>query len=209
MTSKYHIPWLYRPAVFDTTLLNSYKIEVLKMIKEQVGSFDNLHSQFRLLGSTEHIKKNCPSLVEALTNLGLIDMFWTVGIIVVHKDWKFEIHVDTVNPARNSVGLNIPVMNCAGSDTVFYDVKEIQYERYPSNYLIGSEAACIAVPCSDEGAVEIDRCSANAPHWLNVAAPHKPICDHTNLRINSSIRFTHEIFDVINSPRFEAELVRK
>ena len=207
----YNIPeWTHRPANVDKTLLPTYQREILAFIKSKIGdkSILELPSQFRILGGRNEIIQNCPQTVEILKKIGLDHLLVTIGIIVVHPDWHYPIHIDSANPARQSFGLNIPILNCSGSYTAFYDVARIEYEKWPPEYLVGSEMAAGSIMCEEEGAVEIARCDANVPHWINVQKPHKPICDHNKLRINSSIRFESSINELLHSGYFEEHLVK-
>jgi len=201
--------WSHRPANIDKSLVPLYQKEMLKYLKVKAGITDflNLPSQFRLVGSCEDIKNHCPVAMSILKSLGIDHLLVTVGIIVVNSEYHYPIHIDSANPARQSIGLNIPVLNCADSYTAFYKVSRIEYEKWPPRYLVGSEMAAGSVMCAEEDAVEIARCDANVPHWINVQVPHKPICNHNKLRINSSFRFEHTINEIINSDYFEEKLV--
>lgn len=202
--------WTHKLANIDKNLIPKYQKEMLSYLKSQAGidDFLALPSQFRLVGGCEDIKTHCPTAIQILKNLGIDNLLVTVGIIVVNSEYHYPIHIDSANPARQSIGLNIPVLNCADSYTAFYKVSRIEYEKWPPKYLVGSEMAAGSVMCVEEDAVEIARCDANVPHWINVQTPHKPICNHKKLRINSSFRFDHSINDLINSDYFEKHLIK-
>lgn len=210
METNYKTPdWLYKPAKIDRSVLPTYQREILTYLKSKIGDKNmlDLPSQFRLLGGRDEIVAHCPNTMKILKGLGLDHLLVTIGIIVVHADWHYPIHIDSANPARQSFGLNLPVLNCAKSWTAFYDVQKIEYEKWPPNYLVGSEMAAGSVMCQEEGAVEIGRCDANVPHWINVQKPHKPICEHNKLRINSSIRFSAEVNELLHNGYFEEHLI--
>lgn len=203
--------WLFRKANVNKDIIPAYQKEMLTFfrdsLKDSQSDFTNIPSQFKLLGHRDKIIAYCPTLYKELQRLGIADLLWSVGIIVANHAYHYPIHIDSANPARLSVGLNIPVLNCTDTYTVFYDVTRIEYEKLLPDYLVGSELAAGSVLCTEKDAVEIGRCDASIPHWINVARPHQPVCKHTKLRINSSIRFTPEIYKLLANGYFEKNLV--
>jgi hypothetical protein len=208
MTNK--ITWTHLPAKVDKNLISAYQSEMLHYLKHKVGikNFADLPSQFKLVGYRDDIIEHCPHTISILKEMGIDNLLVTIGIIVVHPDYHYPIHIDSANAARQSIGLNIPILNCADSFTAFYKVSKIEYEEWPPDYLIGSEAAAYSVMCKEEDAVEIARCDANIPHWINVQVPHKPICYHNKIRINSSIRFHHSVHDLFFNDYANTHLIK-
>lgn len=209
MEDIYKAPdWLCKPANLDFSKLPQIQFELIKLLKLKVPDFTKATSQFIVPGGNiETTRKTCPTLMEELERLELAHMLKMIAMIMVTPDHEYPIHIDSTNPARMSVALNMPVLNCQNSYTIWYDAK-IQYEQYVPEYVIGDDIAWMAVPCDSNNAVEIARCDANVPHWVNIYRPHVPKCDHTMFRVNASLRFTADIYKVIYSDDFESKYVK-
>ena len=200
--------WLYKPAKLNTTLIPSIRKELLQVFRYKFNSIDirDITSQFVVPTYREYIIENCPSLMQQLKDYGLDDSFAMLGMIIVAPGTKYPIHVDTLNPGRMSLGLNIPVINCHDSDTAWYDTEILYHETF-ENHIIDSKAQHTAIPCEANGAIELDRVSANVPHWINVIKPHAAVCNHNSFRVNSSLRFDKKIFELIHDGSFDQKCV--
>jgi hypothetical protein len=208
MDTIYKAPdWLYKPANIDSTKLKTIQYELLKLSKKVIVNMTTAPSEFRVVADRELIKEFCPVYMEELKKLGLADMIMFLALISVRSGSFFPIHIDYPDPRRLSFGLNIPVLNCQDSYTVWYDAEPLPYKILPA-HIVTSELVSTAIPVVEETAVEIARCDANVPHWINNYAPHKPICLHDNYRINSSMRFMPEIYEMIADGYFEKHLVK-
>lgn len=208
METIYKAPnWLYKPANIDTNVLPTIQDEVMKLLKIAYPDTDSMTSKFAVPADVFTIKKSCPALMSELDRLGLSDHFLMMALIIVQPGSHYPIHIDSTNPARMSVGLNMPILNCENSYTVWYDAK-IQYEKYVPDYVIGSDIAHMSVPVDETTAKEIDRCNANIPHWINVSVPHVPVCDHNLFRVNCSLRFSPKLFEFIADGYFDQVLVK-
>jgi hypothetical protein len=93
----------------------------------------------------------------------------------------------------DDIAMNIPMVRCEGTYTVWYDAKIVDQEL--PTYAIGSEIVKIARVCDPRTAVEIGRCDSNIPHWINVNVPHRPETHHDQLRMAASIRFSPSPID--------------
>jgi hypothetical protein len=103
------------------------------------------------------------------------------------------IHTDNVDCNKRCFALNIPILNCHDSWTVWYKTKENSgiaghIPHYP-----------MATGFSDEDAGdELGRMPASQPAFVNVGIPHRPWADHEEPRIVLSTRFDPEIFDYLS-----------
>lgn len=167
----------------------------------------NSPSEFHIITNLDSIRKVCPSLINELKRLGIDDLLIFLALITVRSGSKFPIHIDYPDQARQSFGLNIPVLNCKNSFTVWYDAEPMAHE-YVDSHIMTSELVSASIPCREETAIEIDRCDANVPHWINNYVPHKPVCLHDKFRINASVRFTPKIYELIANGYFEEKLVK-
>jgi hypothetical protein len=208
METIYKAPdWLHRPANIDSTKLKAIQYELLKLSKKVIVNMDNAPSEFRIVADKSLIKEFCPVYMEELKKVGLADMIMFLALISVRPGSFFPIHIDYPDPKRLSFGLNIPVLNCQDSYTVWYDAEPMPH-KLVDQHIMTSELVSASIPCNQETAVEIARCDANVPQWINNHTPHKPICLHDNYRINSSMRFMPEIYEMIANGYFDKHLVK-
>lgn len=200
--------WLYKPAKINQDLYPQIQLELLQIWQYRFNDtpLNSIKSHFVVPASTKYVIDNCPALMQQLSEYGLADSFLALAMIVVGHDGDYPIHVDTINTGFMSLGLNIPVFNCEDSYTAWYDA-EILYHDAFNPYIMDAKGYTTAIPCDHNGAVEIDRCSANQPHWINVVRPHNAICNHNKLRVNSSLRFDKKIFEIINDESFYKKCV--
>lgn len=199
--------WLYKPAKINSNLYSSIRKELVQLFMNKFKGIplNEIRSQFCVPCNVDDVKRNCPALMAQLTEYNLADELKLLAFIIVAPDDEYPIHVDTLNPGQLSIGLNIPVLNCHDSYTAWYDT-EILYHEFMATSVMDrstfSSPISTAIPCDTENAVEIDRCSANYPHWITVVTPHAAVCNHKMLRVNSSLRFDKKIFEMIADGSF-------
>jgi hypothetical protein len=58
-------------------------------------------------------------------------------------------------------------------------------------------------------AKEIARIDSGVPSWVNIAVPHRGMYISGQERINASLRFTSEIYDILDSEFFNQQLVMR
>jgi len=199
--------WLYRPANVMTTMLGDIQKELTTLSFMIIKDKFNSPSEFHIIMNLDLIKEVCPTLMIELKRLGISDIVAFIALITVRSGSKFPIHIDYPDQRRQSFGLNIPVLNCKDSYTVWYDAEPMPHKTI-DQHIITSELVSASIPCDEETAIEIDRCDANVSHWINNNVPHKPICLHDNFRINASVRFTSDIYELIASGYFDKHLVK-
>jgi hypothetical protein len=183
--------WLYHTPELDLNKLPVIQKELLKLFL--LTKKDNLvpyTSTFTETADGELIIKTCPTLVEELKRLKLFEITKFVAFISVDSQREFPPHVDV----GVDIALNIPLLNCEGTYTVWYD-GEITQKGLP-DYAIGTEIAKISRLGNPRNLTEIGRCDANKPHWINVNVLHRPETHHDRFRVAASIRF---IPDPINT----------
>ena len=208
MATIYKAPdWLYKPANIDLTKLKAIQSEVLQVANLLITDPVNGTSEILNAEDIETIKKKCPVLTSELTRLGISDLLFMFMLITVKPGSYFPIHVDYPDPARLSFGLNIPILNCKNSYTIWYDAEVLPHQYLPS-YLTKSPLVATAYPCNEETAVEIGRVECSTPSWINNHIPHQPYCEHNKFRINLSLRFHTPIYEMLDNGYFEQHLVK-
>jgi hypothetical protein len=191
--------WLYCEPNLTPTLLSAIQIELQKVFSKTKTKKDNLvpytstYVEFNNING--FITKTCPILAKELTRLNLLDRLETVAFISVVADHEFPAHIDV----GVDVALNIPLLNCDGTYTVWYDGQLAQGDdanRYP--YALGSNSANNACAGDISNLIEIDRCHANKPLWINVNVLHRPVTTHNKFRVAASLRFGSAPLDANN-----------
>ena len=128
------------------------------------GFIDNACTGFVPLDTAEVIA-NCPELEFSLSKIGL--SIRSIGIYSTTPNSRAPIHIDhTIYKSR----LNIPILNCQYSSTVFYTAEIEQVKQQRNNNL--KYIQCI-------NAVEVDRVTVDQPTILRIDHPHQVIMDET------------------------------
>ena len=199
--------WLHLPAAINSDKLKDIQKELMHLASASITDISSSPSQFINVDDLDLVKKLCPVLMGELKRLDLYDLLFMVSIITVRPGYYFRIHVDYPDPTRLSFGLNIPVLNCKDSYTIWYDTKVIPHEYLP-DYIVTSPLVSVAQPCDEKNAKEIDRVECSTPSWINNYVPHKPHCNHNKFRINSSLRFFNKIYELLDDGSFYEKLVK-
>ena len=184
--------WLYQTPNLSEDALPTIRKELQKLSLYTKDNLVPYTSTFSLYGHDDEEKQRimaaCPTLQQELHRLNLLQNFHFVGFVSVDANKDFPPHIDTLD-----VGLNIPLYNCDGTYTVWYDA-EILDQPFP-DYVIASPFVKAARIVDAKNAVEIGRVEANRPWWINTNVPHRPETHHDQLRMAASIRFHPEPID--------------
>ena len=73
--------------------------------------------------------------------------------------------------------------------------EEASHSKEFDDYLIGADSARTAIQGEVNSLVEIGRCEANVPRWINVNVLHRPETTHNKFRVAASLRFDPEPLD--------------
>lgn len=203
--------WLHKPANIDLKTLPDIQAELLALFEETKTS--TLYSDKTMGFSTKDLYnkldllKKLPSLARELNRLKIIKYFDVLCVFWLRPDYEeLPIHIDDPNFGV-TVALNIPVQGCSGSYTVWYDA-EIDFGAKIPDY--ATDGIYDPGGRTIKGqAKEIDRIDSGIPSWVNIAVPHKGIYISGQERINASLRFTSEIYEIIDSEFFNQQLVTR
>jgi hypothetical protein len=180
--------WLYYPANISPKLVPELSRELLALYHHVA----NLNGVLNLPGflisreTEEFHNKTCPIVMSMLKQLKIQNFFQYFCFVTNVKDQETHVHVDNVV----DFGLNIPVLNCHDTYTVWYDSEPIG-KNVSSGYQLNFEVDVLS--CHQSNMKEIGRCNSTVPHWINVNVPHQPMVMHDQLRINASLRFDNEL----------------
>ncbi len=179
--------WLYRPVVVPN--LEILKQELHCVANQIILDIQNLTPDFHYI-PRDQIEQHLPQTKIWLADLGLLDRWKYLAFITGNQGTSLPLHVDTLDWTTRSYGLNVPVLNCEQSWTVFY---RAQIDRPTQEDATDPRAS--AWFCDPDTAEEIDRIESVRPHWINVCVPHRPMVMHQQPRILASFRFGPEVHD--------------
>ena len=150
------------------------------------------------------VNKLTPNFINFIKKLDLYDILTNVafsGSVGKQKE-ICPIHIDTKEWQNVSYALNLPIIGCENSYTVFYKVIESAGSEKTTKVTNRYEGS-VAYP--DNSSEEIDRMPAGQPAFVNVSVPHRPVTNHTDLRIVVTARFSSKIFDYVDNEIFKTK----
>jgi hypothetical protein len=182
--------WLFQQPNLSVDTLPTIKKELL-IVFEQTKKLSLVPytSTYMEIGNNKWIEQYCPTLYKELQQLKLRDSLKSLAFISVVTDKYFPAHVDV----DSEVALNIPLINCDDTYTVWYNGQP--HSKEFDDYLIGVESARTAMEADADGLIEIGRCESNVPRWINVNVLHRPETHHNKFRVAASLRFNPEPLD--------------
>lgn len=203
--------WLHQPANINSNALADIQLEILNLFNETKTS--RLFSEKTMGFSTKdlynkvELLKKLPSLTRELNRLKILKYFDILCLFWLRPEYsELPIHID--DPEFNvNVALNIPVQGCTGSYTVWYNA-EIDFNAKIPDY--ATDGIYDPGGRTIKGtAKEIARIDSGIPSWVNIAVPHRGMYISGQERINASLRFTSEIYDILDSEFFNQQLVMR
>ena len=188
--------WVYQHPNLNADALPEIKKELIQLFEQRKNLYPDPYitiSRWMQL-SLEQSKDYCPLLMQELNRLGLQKNFIGVAFISVIDAQAFGVHVDE----EDDIALNIPLVNCSGTYTVWYDCK---FTRSFTKWQNGDRQNKL------HKLTEITRVESNLPYWINVNVLHQPMATHNNFRLAASLRFNPEPLDQVG--QLWPHLVRK
>ena len=190
MEYKTYPEWRYKPITVDN--LEAIQEELLPVLLKEYPEFETGKPMFCFV-LRENIEPVAPLYTKFIESFGILDRWHYSAFITTTADYNFPIHVDSLNWETRCYGLNIPLINCEDTYTVFYDAEiETGLEFEVSNPINSSRLIK-----KDTIAREIDRFCANQPAWVNIRIPHAPVSLHKKPRAIISARFRPELHDIL------------
>jgi hypothetical protein len=184
--------WLYKTITVDN--LAQIQKELLTVLYSKVLDFDTPKETIRYVPvSRSDIEPYAPAYVEYIKSLGLLHK-WTFSlIIIVSNISKENIHIDHIDYNQRCYGLNMPLINCEDTHTVWYNgtIEHISPTDIPS--LTNARNINTDLPYN-----EIGRLEASNPAWVNVSIPHVGINNKDKPRALISARFNPEVHELFH-----------
>ena len=181
--------WLYKPIEVEN--LKEIQREIIPIIYKKIPDFFKAEPQFIHIMRDE-IEPFAPLYTEFIKKFGVIEQWYWCAIITTNLGLDFNIHVDSTEWEKRCYGLNLPIINCEGTYTVWYDA-EIESTFFDDADF--RSVARIKKPNTD--ATEIGRWDMSNPAWINTSIPHRPESTHKKPRAIISARFDPELHDLL------------
>jgi hypothetical protein len=202
MTTTYteKASWFYKPIHIEN--LEEIQKELISVLYSKlIPNFDTARPMFKIV-TREEIEPFAPLYTNFIKSLGLLDRWGGSAIITTNYNIPFPIHIDNIDWVQNSYGLNLPIINCEDTYTVWYDA-ELQEFRNDLNDIDPNATA--NDPRHKSRLVkpntlvkEIARWHMKDPAWINVSIPHRPVSNHNKPRAVMSARFRPELHDLLH-----------
>lgn len=180
---------MYKPISVDN--LEAIQQELVPVLYKEIPNFDSAGSQFVYV-LREKIEPHAPLYTKFIESLGVLDRWHYSAFVTTNTDSLF-VHVDSLTWRTRCYGLNLPLVNCEGTYTVFYDA-EINDQPFCDSSDPINSAKKIKPGTS---AREIARVEATTPMWVNTCIPHAPVTTHSRPRAIISARFRPELHDLL------------
>jgi hypothetical protein len=196
--------WLYRPAAISEEKIRIFSKELYTLhtiTQQKTPSIPSETTCYLMVFDLNRFDQLCPELNYFLSQeWGIRDHLSHLAFICLSHDLPMQVHVDGI---EIDIALNMPVLNCHDSFTVWHDTdpekQQVLSGYYNYNAIDRGVSEKLAIACGPPGeSTEIGRCSVNQPHWININVPHHAASDHSQFRINASFRFNHKHVDPNN-----------
>ena len=187
--------WLYKP--IDVPNIDQIKQECMSVFyKHHPDAFGDRGFTFTY-ADQDILRAEAPAYTDYLKSLGLYDL-WAKSVFIGTKGQeRFKdspIHVDSEDWQTRAYALNIPLVNCENSHTVWFDVKDYDEDAYSGDDQT-TKGYKTARGFKPETSTEIGRLETINPAWVNVSIPYRAENDNSDLRLIISTRFWPEIHE--------------
>jgi len=183
--------WLYK--LIEIENLVEVQEELKAALYKLHPKFDNALPKY-FYHSKDQLESMVPKYMAYMDLLGVLSRWRGSAIVSTNYGLKFPVHIDSENWLDICYGLNIPVLNCEGTYTVWYDatVSDIYVNSPGVPQGGGTKIIDITKPITEIGRLEMVQ-----PAWVNVSLPHAPLSTHKKPRAVFSARFEPELHDIL------------
>lgn len=185
---------IHKAVHFDS--LDKIASQALQIIREAGMPTSSLLYHLDGLHAKHDRFKFIPELCKELKKLGFYDIWKTTSIVVLY-DNKMPIHKDV----GVDTSLNIPVLNCQGSETIFYKCEGAPELLQLKNTVELENNKGLDVSYrgySPEQCVEISRVEVTKPTLMNVTVPHTVSVSSKVPRIVIAVRLNIRPEELLN-----------
>ena len=208
--------WFFKPVEIDD--VGKIQQELLPLLKEKAPDIDSK----LIFSGYKHVTKNelisfSPTLIDLVKKLGVFDRLAYATFVIaaskrISSKVPFNIHIDHSDWKKVSYALNIPVLNCENTYTVWYDTEldddpkgyikvnsGIGPDEWVDESLSMNKMASPIIQKKGTVATEIARLHSINPAWVNISIPHAPVNTTNEPRVLISLRFVPELHDILHT----------
>jgi len=190
---QYTVPpkWFYKPVVVKK--LKAIQQELLPLLYKEFPEFETSEGRFVYVDRSR-IEPYAPLYTKFIKSMGLLDR-WVFSAFVTTSPIgdPIPIHIDSMDWRNKCYGLNIPLINCEGTYTAFYDTEICEEQPVKDSNVIHE----VRIQREGAPATEICRVEATNTMWINTMIPHMPLSTHSKPRALITARFIPEVHDLI------------
>jgi hypothetical protein len=191
--------WLYK--LVDIANLDSIKSECLNVFnKHYSNAFGNRGFTFTIIDQ-DILRAEAPSYIQVLKDLKLYERWNTSVFAGTMGNNRYEdspIHVDNDDLNTPCYSLNMPVVNCENSYTLFYKSNTPGPTAPIPEWITDAASYKAGGIFQEEDCREIGGHNVEHPAWVNVAIPHRAVNDNADMRLIICARFYPEVHDLFN-----------
>jgi len=193
MQNKSIPTWCFKPIDIPADELGKIQQEFIKILNEHFTNIFAEHKANFVHIDTELIKQGCPTFINLLTRLNLLERWYSIIWAGTNTSGTEAcIHVDEVKWWERCMALNIPIQNYHDSYTVWYDA---DIDSGISGYSTSARyPGSLGWPEESTRGV-LAKLPVSQPAFVNNGIPHRPETEHNEPRLIISARFSPELFD--------------
>ena len=182
--------WTYKPV--QITNFSAIQDELKLALYHIIPTFEYMPPAFNFVWRQD-IESLIPAYCELLRSFDIFDKWEYSAFITTNANIPFPIHVDSTEWETRCYGLNIPVINCEGTYTMFYDA-EIEDTMVTD---VSDTKNSYRLIKENTNPILIDKLESSNPAWVNLSVPHAPFSTHSKPRAIFSSRFTPELHSIL------------
>lgn len=191
--------WLYKNVNINN--LDAIKAECLAVFNNHyANAFGRRGFTFTRINQ-DILRAEAPSYTQALKDLGLYERWTNSAFVGTRGETRLKdspIHVDHTDWNVRCFALNMPVVNCQESYTVFYEANSQTPTAPIPEWITDAASYRVGGSYREEDCREIGRHNVEHPAWVNVGIPHRAINNSPDMRLIISTRFYPEVHDLFN-----------
>jgi hypothetical protein len=181
--------WFYKILEIDN--LEQIQKELVSILYSKCPDFDIPTDTIKYIPILKtEIEPHAPLYTNYIKSLGLLHKWKISLIVIVSNISKENIHIDHTDYNQRCYGLNLPLINCEDTYTVWYDA--VLENKSPPNAgsLYNARNIRTDLPYHEIGRLEVSN-----PAWINVGIPHVGENKKDKPRAIISARFSPEVHE--------------
>jgi hypothetical protein len=161
--------WFYK--LIEIENLIEIQEELKNVIYKLYPHFDHGLPKF-FYHPRDTLESLVPKYMSYMDTIGVLNRWRGSSVISTNYGIKFPIHIDSENWLEVSYALNIPVINCEGTYTVWYDATVS--DRYVNAVGVPKERMTKYID-NTKPITEVERLEMIQPAWINISIPQSSL----------------------------------